>query len=192
MKTLALILIIAAAAPADQKYFPGQAGNDNIEIRAEMWIDAAQIKEAVGAELGEGYVVARATITNKTGEAMRVNPSDFTTVSRKDGDRGDALAPGQLAGGSALVLKTNHAGREWAQQTNSPGWLGVSGTKTEKPKDGTLLATLTTKQFPDQDLKPNESASGLLYFSIQTKKLKTKDLALLYKGPGGHLSVEFK
>lgn len=192
MKTLAFFLIATAAATADQKYFPGQAGNDNVEVRAEVLIDPAQIKEAVGAELGDGYVVARITTTNKTGEAMRAGPPDFTLVSRKDGDRGDALSPGQLAGGSALILKTNHAGREWAQQTNTPGWLGVAGTKTDKPKDATLLTTLTNKQFPDQELKPNESASGLLYFSIQTKKLKTKDLALLYKGSGGHLSVEFK
>ena len=192
MKSLAILFVFAGVLAADQKYFPGQAGNDNIELRAEVMLDPAQIKTEVGAELGPGIVVMKVTATNKTGETMRVNPADFTVVNRKDGDRADALAPGQLAGGMALILKTDHAGREWAQQTNKPGYLGVSGQKNDKPRDEALLASLTTKQLPDQELKPNQSSSGLLYFSMENKKLKTKDVSLLYKGPGGHLGVDFK
>ena len=192
MKLLSLFLFTGIVFAADPKAFPGQAGNDNIELRGEVLFDPAQVKQEVGAELGTSVVVLRVTASNKTGETMRVGPANFTLVSRKDGDRADAMEPGQLAGGTALVLKQDHSGREWAQQTNAPGWLGVAGSKTDKPKDDVLLAALKAKQMPDKELKPNESSVGLVYFSIESKKLKTKDLALVYKGSGGHLTMEFK
>jgi hypothetical protein len=192
MLTAALVLAVAALA-ADKKAFPGQAGNDNIELAATVMIDAVEIRQAVGSDLGPGYVVVRVKATNKTDEAMRIGPADFTLVSRKDGDRADSLAPGQLAGGSALVVKRDHSGRDWAQQTNQPGFTGIGGiTKTDKPKDDVLLATLKTKELADLESKPNGSLDGLLYFSMENPKMKSKDLALLYKGPGGHLTLEFK
>ena len=186
-------LIAAAALAADKKAFPGQAGNDNIELAATVMIDPAEIKQAVGSELGPGFVVMRVKATNKTGEAMRIGPADFAVVSRRDGDRADSLAPGQLAGGSALIVKRDRAGRDWAQQTNQPGFTGIEGvSKTDKPKDDVLLAALKAKEFPDQETKANGSIEGLLYFSMENPKMKSKDLALLYKGPGGHLTMEFK
>jgi len=198
MKLLTTVILIAAtwsgsALAADKKAFPGQAGNDNIELAATMMIDPAQIRDAVGSDLGPGFVVARLKATNKTGEAMRIGPADFTVVSRKDGDRADALPPGQLAGGSALIIKRNRAGREYAEQSNQPGFTGVQGVSDSgKPKDDVLLAALKAKEFPDQETKPNGSLEGLLYFSLENPKIKSKDLALLYKGPGGHLTMEFK
>jgi hypothetical protein len=131
--------------------------------------------------------------SNKTGDPMRNAPDDFTLVSRKDGDRGEALAPGQLMGGSALIVKRDHSGRDWAQQTNQPGFTGVGGmTKADKPKDEALLAALKSKELPDQETKANGSIEGLVYFSMESAKVKSKDLALIYKGPGGHLTMEFK
>jgi hypothetical protein len=194
MKTLAVVLLIASAAlAADKKAFPGQAGNDNLELTAAVMIEAAEIRQEVGSELGPGYVVVRVKATNKTDEAMRVGPDDFTLISRKDGDRADALAPGQLAGGGALIVKRDRAGRDWAQQTNTPGFTGVAGvSKSGKPQDEALLAALKAKEMADAETKPNRSLEGLLYFSMENPKMKSKDLALLYKGPGGHLTVEFK
>ncbi len=197
MRTFAAILLMASAAAAieaaDKKGFPGQAGNDNLELTAAVMIEAAEIRQEVGSELPAGTVVVRVKATNKTGEAMRVGPDDFTLISRKDGDRAGALAPGQLAGGGALIVKRDHTGRDFAQQTNQPGFTGVAGvSKSGKPTDETLLAALKAKQMADAETKPNGSLEGLLYFSMDNPKTKSKDLALLYKGPGGHLTVEFK
>jgi len=58
--------------------------------------------------------------------------------------------------------------------------------------DAALLAALKSKEMPDQEAKPNASSEGLLYFSMESAKLKLKDLALTYRGAGGHLSMEFK
>ena len=198
MKLAASVVICCALSTmtgmaADKKAFPGQAGNDNIELTGTLLIDPAQIRDAVGSDLGPGIVVARVKASNKTGDPMRIGPDDFSLLSRKDGDRGDALAPAELAGGSALILKRDKAARGWAQITNQPGFTGVGGmSKSDKPVDEALLAALKSKQMPDQETKPNESVEGLLYFSMETAKLKLKDLALTYKGAGGRLSMEFK
>jgi hypothetical protein len=194
VKTAAAALLLALTTlAADKKAFPGQAGNDNIDLTGTLMLDPAEIRQAVGSDLGPGVVVARVKASNKTGEAMRIGPDDFTLVSRKDGDRSDALAPGQLAGGSALIVKRDHAGRDWAQQSNQPGFTGVAGmSKADKPKDEALLAALKSKELPDQETKANDSVEGLVYFSMEGAKLKSKDMALIYKGPGGRLSMEFK
>jgi len=194
MRTLAAVVLMASAVlAADKKAFPGQAGNDNLELTAAVMIEATEIRQELGSDLGPGYVVVRVKATNKTDEAMRVGPDDFTLVSRKDGDRADALEPGQLAGGSALIVKRDHSGRDWAQQTNQPGFTGVAGmSKSGKPMDQALLGTLKAKEMADAETKPNGSVEGLLYFSMDSPKTKSKNLALLYKGQGGHLTVEFK
>ena len=198
MKLSATVVILCAlstmtAKAADKKAFPGQAGNDNIELTGTLLIDPAEIRDAVGSDLDPGIVVARVKATNKTGDPMRIGPDDFSLLSHKNGDRGDSLAPGELAGGSALIVKRDHEARGWAHITNQPGFTGVGGmSKADKPVDQALLAALKSKQMPDQETKPNESVEGLLYFSMESAKLKLKDLALTYKGAGGRLSMEFK
>jgi hypothetical protein len=192
LATLVFVFALTALA-ADKKAFPGQAGNDNIELTGTLIMDAAEIHQTVGSDLGPGIIVARIKASNKTGDPMRIGPDDFTLISRKNGDRGGALEPGQLAGGSALIVKRDHSGRDWAQQTNQPGFTGVGGmTKTDKPTDEVLLATLKSKEMPDQETKSNGSVEGLVYFSMDSAKLKSKDMALIYAGPGGHLTMEFK
>jgi len=198
MKLSATVAILCAlstmnATAADKKAFPGQAGNDNIELTGTLLLDPVQIRDAVGSELGPGIIVARVKASNKTGDPMRIGPGDFSLLSRKDGDRGDALAPAELAGGSALIVKRDKAARGWAHITNQPGYTGVGGmSKSDKPVDEALLAALKSKEMPDQETKSNGSVEGLVYFSMESAKLKLKDLALTYKGAGGRLSMEFK
>ncbi len=198
MKLSATVVILCAlstmtARAGDKKAFPGQAGNDNIELTGTLLMDPAEIRDAVGSDLEPGVVVARVKATNKTGDPMRIGPDDFSLLSHKNGDRGDSLAPAELTGGSALIVKRDREARGWAHITNQPGFTGVGGmSKTDKPVDQALLATLKSKQMPDQETKPNGSVEGLLYFSMESAKLKIKDLALTYKGAGGRLSMEFK
>src|SRR5579872_5925035 len=153
-KVAAVAFFAVAALGADKKAFPGQAGNDNIELTGTLIMDSAEIRQAVGSDLGPGIIVARVKASNKTGEPMRIGPDDFVLISRKDGDRGDSLAPGQLGGGSALIVKRDTAGRDFGQVRNEPGFTGVGGmTKAEKPVDEALIEKLKSKQMPDQDTK---------------------------------------
>ena len=218
---LSAILILAAMAglAAEKKGYPGQAGNDNIELVGSVITDREEIRQALGAELGEGFVLVRVKATPKTDESMRIGPSDFVLISRRDGDREEAMAPAQITSHSALTIKQDRSGRDWAQQTNRPGWTGIGGisrtagprksgdekkTDAADPKDepkispagdsandDALLAALTAKQLPDKETKG--SIEGLLYFSMESSKIKkSKDLSLLYKGSGGRLTMDFR
>jgi hypothetical protein len=214
--TTILVLAALTALAADHKSYPGQAGNDNIELVGTVITEPEEIRQALGAELGEGFIVVRVKATPKTDEAMRIGPSDFVLISRRDGDREEAMAPAQITSHSALVLKQDHSGRDYAQQTNRPGWTGIGGiTRTAGPRKGAeekktdakdepkaapaggaanddaLLAALTAKQLPDKETKG--SIEGLLYFSMESSKIKkSKDLSLLYKGSGGRLTMDFR
>ena len=214
--TTILILAAVTLLAADKKGYPGQAGNDNIELVGSVITDHEEIRQALGAELGEGFVLVRVKATPKTDESMRIGPSDFVLISRKDGDREEAIAPAQITSHSALTIKQDRSGRDWAQQTNRPGWTGIGGiSRTAGPRKGAeekkadakdepkvtpaentasddaLLAALTAKQLPDKDTKG--SIEGLLYFSMESSKIKkSKDLSLLYKGSGGRLTMDFK
>jgi hypothetical protein len=212
MKTLIVLFLVSLlAAAADRKPLPGQAGNDDIELVASPIVDRAEVTQAVGEELGIGYVVVRMKVTPKTEKPLRISPDDFTIVCRKDGQRSVALSPGQIAGTGALIVKAaaNQPGGA-GTTTNGPIWggVGMSGGGRPKPaagadgtevkmeegkngngKDSPLLGALKAKILPDKEsLEPVE---GLLYFPIDGK-LKPSDLAVLYKGPAGRLTIEFE
>jgi hypothetical protein len=215
MKTLiALFLVSLLAAAADRKPLPGQAGNDDIELVASAIVDRADVTQAVGEELGVGYVAVRMKVTPKTEKPLRISPDDFTIICRKDGQRSVALSPGQIAGTGALIVKAaaNQPGGA-GTSTNGPIWggVGIGGMGTKRPtnsagadgaepkmedsakskdgKDSPLLAALKAKILPDKEsLEPVE---GLLYFPIDGK-LKPSDLAVIYKGPAGRLTIEFE
>ena len=215
----AILWMIATALIAqagERKPLPGQAGNDDIEMVASVLIDRDEIHQALGADLGAGYVAVRIKVTPKTEQPLRVSPDDFTMISRKDGQRSVALSPGQIAGKGALVVKAapSQPGG-FGTQSNGPIWGGIGGppqrlpgsgggignmagadggaeAKVEpnhKAKDTPLLAILKEKSLPDKETK--EPVEGLLYFPIEGK-VKPKDLAVLYKGPAGKLVMEFK
>jgi hypothetical protein len=212
MKYLFLALAVTALA-GDKKPLPGQAGNDDVELTASVIVDQAAEKQALGADLGPGYVLVRMKVTPKTDKPLRISPDDFTIISSKDGQKSEALSPGQIAGRGVLVLKpaADQPGGE-GTETNGPVWGGVGigripgpgkragntkgadggvEAKTDnesKGKENPLLDTLKAKELPDKEtLEPQE---GLLYFPIEGK-IKPKDLRVLYKGQAGHLVVEF-
>jgi len=186
-----LAMFMTSAFAADVKH-PGQAGNDNIDLTATVLLDPAAIQQELGADLGPGYVVARIKAMPKIGDPMRIGPDDFTIISRKNGDRGDALTPEMITSKSALTVRRDKNGRDWAQQANQPGFTGVGELKREPSdaEDAVLLKALKAKSLPDKETKT--PLEGFVYFALDSNKLKTKDVALVYKGRGGHLTIEFK
>jgi hypothetical protein len=190
-----LTLLLAAntlmAAPPERKPVDARGNTDAITVDATLMLEPSDMREALGTELESGYVIVRVKAASK-GDTLRVSPDDFTLLSRKNGDRADALAPAQIASKSALTVRRDTRGREWAQQTNQPGFTGIAGIKRDDSgkDDGALLAVLKAKILPEGDTK--DSAEGLLYFAMDAAKLKAKDLTLLYKGAGGRITIDFK
>ena len=212
MRLPVALVLVPLSLFAARNPLPGQAGNDDIELVASVIIDREEIKQAVGADLGPGYVVVRMQVTPKTEKPLRISPDDFTIICRKDGQRSVALSPGQIAGTGELVVKAKPS-ESWGPGTvlNGPIWGGVtprnssgksqpsdsgdakpqqdSQKKDEKDKAANpLMDALKAKILPDKEsLEPVE---GLLYFPVDGK-FKPKDLAIIYKGPAGRLTMEF-
>jgi hypothetical protein len=186
----------------DRKQLPGQAGNDDVDLEASVILGHDEVTSVVGGDIGEGYVVVRMKVIPKGDKPLRVGPDDFTVVSRKDGQRSMALAPSEIAGKGALVVKRGtadggktglYAGGIGGGLGSSPGTVQrdvIKGTQIDdNAKENPALASLTAKVLPDKETKT--PVEGLLYFSINGK-LKPKDVSLQYKGAAGKLIMEFE
>jgi hypothetical protein len=204
MRTWLFLMIAGVALGADKRLLPGQAGNDNIELAGSVIIERDDIHQALGADLGANYIVVRMKATPKTESPLRISPDDFTLISRKDGEKSEALSPTQIAGKGALVVKSasrsdrGHGfgvGGFGGGLGSSPGTAGQSAPSDvkvvtdSKGGEGPLLAALKAKALPDRETQ--EPLEGLLYFPIEGK-VKPKDLSLIYKGPAGKLVMDFK
>jgi hypothetical protein len=217
MKYLVLSTCLALACfGADRKPLPNQAGNDDIDVFATVLLDHAEIDQAVGADIPDGFAAVRIRVVPKADQVLIIGPNDFTLVSRKDGERSPALDPAQITGKAGLIIKAA-AEQPSRMSTVSNGtiWGGVrptrsapserdrdsdkketeiapqpeGGARENTPEANPLLAALKAKGIPeDESKKPLE---GLLYFPVQGK-LKPKDLSMIYKSPNGRMVIDFK
>ena len=213
MKIAWMIMLASVALWAGQpKPLPNQAGNDSLDLFGTAIIGTDDIQEALGQSLGEGYVVVRIKATPRTDGSLRIGPDDFMLICRKDGERTGTLEPEEIAGtsGRRLVVKTTKdaGGKSSVWGIGMGGGIGtgsgqhtpttdahMEGTapadgKKDAQKDSPLLAALKAKALADKETK--DPVEGLLYFSIDAKKVKPKDLSLIYKGPAGRLEMDFK
>jgi hypothetical protein len=188
-------LAFVGAIFAENKPAPNQASNEQVALAGTVMLDRVEIRDALGTDLGPGYALVRIKVTPKTDEALRVSPDDFTLLSRKDGDRGGALDPNQIAApGGALIVKpaARQPGGD-GTRTNGPIWGGVTVRASDKKATNTennpLLNALNEKMLHDGETKM--PVEGLLYFAVDGK-LKPKDLSLIYNGPAGKLVIDFK
>lgn len=217
----ACAVFLPAMLAGDKKTLDGagQSGNDDVEIAAAAMLDHDSARQALGADLGAGYLVVRVTVSPKNDKAVSIGPDDFTLLSHKDGQRSQPFAPSQIAGKGGLVLSQkgigsggmrggDPSGPVWGgipgtggrprQGPGSGGGFGNSGDPTvadvrkqddKNAKDNPLLAVLQAKVLPDKE--SSEPVSGLLYFPLEGKH-KAKDISLIYKGPAGRLVLEFR
>ena len=203
--------LAAGAALAADKALPNQAGNNKVSLQGTAVTERKEITQLLGLDLGDGYVVVKIRVLPETPDGLRVSIDDFTLVSRKDGEKSGALTPSQMFGGTALVVgkaQSNGGGTLGTQSGPSIGGLGMPGggggvgnggstesgvaearvVKSRGPEDA-RMAPLEAKVLMEQETK--QPVEGLLYFALE-RKVKPKDVGLIYAGPGGRLVVDFK
>jgi len=182
-----LPIVVFALVGADLKSLPNQAGNGNIDLNGHVIMDPKEIQQLLGAPMEAGYVVVQIKVSPRTPDAIRISADDFTLISRKDGERSPALVPSQIFGAASLVMKskTTYSGSAGVSSTS----VNVAPVEPKKAPDSPLEKVLESKLLPDTETK--EPVEGLLYFLLAGKN-KPKDLGLLYKGPAGRLSMDFK
>ncbi len=188
MKQLILLgIALSVAFAADLKSLPNQAGNGNIDLAGTVYVDSKDIQQVLGTTLDPGYIVVRIKVEPRMLQAIRISADDFTLVSRKDGERSDALVPSQIGGPADLVLKskTTYDGSPGVSSTS----VSVAKADIKNPPARPSIKLLESRMLKDTETK--EPVEGLLYFLLEGKN-KPKDLGLLYKGPAGHLAMDFK
>ena len=211
MKFAFLLITLAAFAQDTRTYLPNQAANDDIELVGTVLLDRAAIQLELGADLGPGFVAVKIKVTPLAGRPIRISPDDFTLISRKDGEQSGSISPHQIAGKGVMVvhaakqqpsgLGTVSSGPIWGTLGSAKAGKGKSAKsagddkpaeidqETDKPTSP-LISVLQAKSLPDKESK--DPLEGLLYFTLEAKKLKPKDMALRYVGPAGRLVVDFK
>ena len=185
------LILSCLATAADLKSLPNQAGNGNIDLAGTVFVDSKDIQQVLGTTLDPGYIVVRIKVEPRMLQAIRISADDFTLVSRKDGERSEALLPSQIGGPANLILKskTTHDGSAGVASTSVNVAPATAKTAPESPSAKLRESLLESKMLRDVETK--EPVEGLLYFLLEGKN-KPKDLGLLYKGPAGHLAMDFK
>jgi hypothetical protein len=152
-------------------------------------------------------------VSPKTDKGLRIGPDDFFLLCHDDGQRSQPFEPDQLAGRGGLVL--SQAAGTPGKLSRAPGapigtgptgqlerlpsrGIGNSGgtpgglkteTNTKDQGNSTLLRVLKAKQLPDTT--STDEVTGYLVFPLDGKH-KLKNMAVLYRGPAGHLDLEFQ
>jgi hypothetical protein len=191
------------------------SANDDIEVGATITLTEPEVAQKLGIDPGKGFVLVEVRVTPKTDKPVRISPDDFYLLSHDDGQKSQPFEPDQLAGKGGLVLgqgpgtagtisKTPGApigaGPTGRVQRMPSGGNGIGnsggqagGLKTEaNDKDqgnSALLTALKAKQLPDTTTA--DEVTGYLLFPLDGKH-KLKNMAVLYRGQGGHLDLEFE
>jgi len=222
MLKFVLILALASAGWAQEKkpLATGAGGDRKVAIEATAYYTREQTKEFLGHDPGENVVVVAVKLRPAQGEPLRLNREDF--LLRTDGSGGVSRPqePAQIAGTTAMVVKSvaGGAGRPMSEQRRIPiGVPGVPGSggsipvPNEAPGVGSATADTSVAQATfekgKEEKKANpllevlqarqlaegeydEPVTGLLYFQLEGK-LKPRDLELVYRRSPPRVSVRF-
>ena len=218
MRFAAYFVLATAVAFAGPKGVPtGSAANANLRVEATLYPDKDSVKEQVGYELDEGFMVVAVKVTPLGENPIRIDRDHFFLRSDKDGQRCQPYSPSQLAGSGAMRISSRGvAGGQVASENRGPVWGGIGGggigrmpgesngignsavieeaTATfEKGKDGEakspVLLALEEKVLVDSK-ETKEPVEGLMYFLMEGKH-KVKQLELHYRGTAGKLDIRF-
>jgi hypothetical protein len=210
LAVLSATLVLSAAKKTSGS---GRGENEDLTITATVYLDAADIKNLLGNDLGGHYIVADVKVEPKYGKEVTIDRDDFILRTDKDGERDHPYEGSQIAGKTALVVgKTTATAAE-----TQPDYSGVpvplggplyypeegigigGGGGTYEANKATVKADSTGKVDPLQTLldskilpqkKTDKPVSGLLYFPMEKQKLK--DLELLYGDKENRISMRFK
>ena len=203
--TVFLLSVAMLSASADKKLPIGEASNEALDITASPPLTRDEVKQELGADLGEDVIAIRVTARPVSDKPVQLTRDNFLMVSNKDGQRSQPFEPGELAGSDSLAVTTDGV-RRGGLGNHGPslsvglglGGIGTGGgaqtpnvkvRETRDSKENPLLAALKAKMLPEK--KITEPVTGLLFFDINGK-VKAKDLELRYKGPAGEMALRFK
>lgn len=194
---LALLFATALLLPAakDKKIIGTARGeNQDLIMHVTLYLDAESVNQAVGSDLGGHFFVADVKMEPKYGKEITIDRDDFVLRTDKDGEKATPFAPSEIAGGAALVVKSQRIGGNQGSILYGGVAPNVNGGVVYKDGGKSPAANAQEKILTDRVLpekKTDQPTSGLLYFSMEKQKLK--DLELTYGPPGDNrITLRFK
>ncbi len=210
------------AAAEKKKPGPVQGGNDVVDITASVMVDKEAVTQALGRDPGLDLIIVKVKMVPKGDNKVSVWRDDFTLLSGRDGQKSQPLEPSQIAGKGSLMVTSQGVRGSGGMMGNDRGpiWGGVPGTGSRPGRmggnggeagnaaataetkttvqpgaaanepDNPLLQVLKEKVLPEKET--NDLDSGLLYFLLDGKPPKIKDLSLIYKNSGTRVILDFK
>ena len=183
-KQLACVLAFAVALPAgNKKDTPiGSAGDEWVEMKADLYLAYDEVFQAVGAEVPKGIVAVKVSIKPRGNEKIRLDPDDFQLLSYKDGQRSAPYTPTQIAGSTTIQLKASERSTIGiGQVSNGPVWGGLGGSRPrELPGNGGGVGNSGSvskgveagkvEEAKAEDGKPKKDS--LLLIALKEKQLK--------------------
>lgn len=206
-----LLYTALLGAASDKKLPVEHASNELVEVSATL-LDSGQIQRELGVDVPEGILVLKTSLRTLSEKPVTIGLDDFALLNTGDGQRSLPYSPTQIAGNSALVVGPRGT-RAANGQTNGPSFGGMpipmprrkkkeeaAPNKPDTPPttvasaegatETALLKALKEHVLPEKQI--TETQAGLLYFQMEGKKIKPKDLELYYKTPAGRLALRFQ
>lgn len=208
---------ILLAAPKTTGPIPGSAANEKLRVEATLYADRESVKQLMGFELDEGFMVVTVKLAPLSEDPIRIDRDHFFLRSDKDGQKSQPYSPSQIAGNGTMRISSRAvAGGGIGSDNRGPVWGGIGGggigrlpgqgngignTATideaavtiDKGKAGEgkspVLLALEEKVLVDSK-ETNEPVAGQLYFLMEGKH-KVKQLELHYRGSAGKLDIRF-
>ena len=208
MAGLAVAVAMVAAGAPKKTVATGRGENEDVILNVTIYTDPAAVKQALGDDLGGHYIVAQVTVEPKYTKEITIDRDDFMLRTDKDGDRSKPMAPSQIAGAGALLVKgTKGPGGLGAER--GTGWSlggaiglggggtgmgpgaaggGVEATVEKGGQESPVKKVLEEKVLPEK--KIDGPVTGFLYFPLEKQKMK--DLELVYGGRENRIRIRFK
>lgn len=207
---VAFVAVIPAAVFASHHVVSPttSASNEKVEIKATISMTEQEVAQKLGADPGKGVVLVEVHVSPLGDKPLRISPDDFILLAHDDGQRSEPYDPAQLAGSGALVVSQSTTGGSMQSgRVGIPGMpiglpnepvvggsaagvtSNVSKMNSKDSGNVTLLDALKLKQLKDVDT--TNDVTGYLYFPLDGKH-KLKNMALLYRGQGGRIDLEFQ
>jgi hypothetical protein len=216
-RTLPLALVAASAlfASADKTLPIEKTSNDFVEISGTL-LSKEEMTKLFGSDLGGNIVVVRTTVRPLTEKPVKIDYDDFFLMDTDNGQRSEPYEPSQIAGTSVLVVTPTGVRNGGVMgDPNGPIWGGIGGMPRRGPgtgggmgntagetenkskvettsdsKSNPVLEALKKNILPQKEV--TDPITGLLYFQIEGKKIKPKNLELHYKTPSGRIAMRFR
>lgn len=105
MRTLTLLMVLAAMAWSQTAIPAGSAADKKMEMEARLFMTREEATQALGVDPGPNLMVIEVKVTPKTEDGkMYLDLDEFLLRSDRDGQRARPLMPAQIAGTSVMVV----------------------------------------------------------------------------------------